>query len=55
MIAGKVVAYDEDTGNKNGKPFTVPSPLSSAYYHYFHNLLTAPTNVPPPKHLFHQH
>ena len=29
MIAGKVVAYDEDTGNKNGKPFTVPSPILS--------------------------
>ena len=44
-----VVAYDEDTGDQNGKPFTLFFPLSSAYYHYyhyFHSLLTVPTNAP---------
>ena len=25
-------------------------PLSSVYYHYFHSLLTAPTNTPSPEH-----
>ena len=47
------VAYDEDTGNQNGKSFTLFFPLSSSYYHYyhyFHSLLTAPTNAPSPKH-----
>ena len=35
----EIVDYDEDTGDKNGKPSTLPysfHPLYSAYCHYFH-------------------
>ena len=38
--------------HQNGKSSTLPFPLSSAYYHYFHSLLAALTNAPPPKHCF---
>ena len=40
----------EDTDDQNGKLSPPPFPLSSAYYHYFHSLLTAPASAPPPKH-----
>ena len=42
-----MIAGDEGTGNKNGKPSTL---FFSLYYHYFHSLLTALTNALPPKH-----
>ena len=45
-----VVASDKDTCDKNGEPSTLSLSLSSAYYHYFHSLLTAVTNAPPTKH-----
>ena len=48
----QVVDYDEDTGDQNGKPSTLPLPFSlySAYYHCFHNLLSTFINAGPPKH-----
>ena len=46
----QVEAYDEHTAEQNDKQFTLPFLLSPAYYHYFHSLLTASTNVPPQKH-----
>ena len=45
----QVVGYDEDTGDQNGKPSTLPFPLYSAYYHYFHSFLLTLINPPPPK------
>ena len=48
----QVVVSDEDTDDQKGKPPTPPFPLSSAYYHYVHNLLIAPANILPPKHCF---
>ena len=45
-----VVASDKDSCYKNGEPSTLSFSLSSAYYHYFHSLLTAFTNAPPTKH-----
>ena len=46
------VASDEDTCHQNSKPSTLPFLLSSANYHYFHSLMKAPDNPPPPKHSF---
>ena len=46
------VHYDEDTGDQNGKPSTLPYPplyTQYIYYYYFHNLLPTLINAPPPK------
>ena len=46
-----MITGEEDTCDQTGKPYTSPF-LGSAYYHYFHSLLTAPVNAPPSKHSF---
>ena len=49
----QVVDYDEDTGDQNGKPFTLLYPLPytySAYYYYFCSLLPTLIDAPPLKH-----
>ena len=46
----QVVDYDENTGDQNGKSFTLPYPFPSVYYYYLRGLLPTLIDAPPPKH-----